>query len=126
MTFKESITSCIGNATNFSGRAPRSEYWFFVLFNILFTWLVTLGFTGIGYALGGLDGGVIAYYISAILCIVVMFLPSLSVLVRRLHDTGHSGWWYFVSMLPLVGGIWLLVLLCSSSDDENKYGLPIY
>lgn len=126
MTFTESINSCIGNATNFSGRAPRSEYWFFVLFNILFTWLAILVFVAIGYAVAGITGAAIAYYVSAFLCILIMFLPSLSVLIRRLHDTGRSGWWYFISLLPIVGPIWLLVLLCSASDDENNYGLPIY
>lgn len=53
-------------------------------------------------------------------------MPYLSVLVRRLHDTNHSGWWYFISLIPLIGTIWLIILLATDSDEENKYGLPVY
>lgn len=126
MTFTESIKSCIGNATNFSGRSPRSEYWYFVLFNILITWFILFLFTFIGYVLAGMDGATVAYCVSAVVCIFLLFLPSLSVMVRRLHDTGHSGWWYFITLVPLIGAIWMLVLLCKASDDENEYGLPVY
>lgn len=52
----------------------------------------------------------IAGYIGAFLASLMLFLPMLSVFVRRLHDTNHSGWWYFIALIPIVGGIWLLVL----------------
>jgi uncharacterized membrane protein YhaH (DUF805 family) len=51
-----------------------------------------------------------------------LFLPSLSVLVRRLHDLGRSGWWYWISLIPLVGGNILLVFTCTPSDGSNQYG----
>lgn len=126
MTFTESIKSCFDNYATFSGRAPRSEYWFFVLFNMLVVWGVILVFSALGYAVGGAEGAGIAYGIGYVICILGLFLPSLAVLVRRLHDTGRSGWWYFIAFVPVIGGIWLLVLMCTGSDDENQYGLPVY
>ena len=54
---------------------------------------------------------------------IALIIPSLAVTVRRLHDAGHSGWWYFISLIPFVGGIILLVMLCEDSQDgDNKYG----
>ncbi|MBT3559904.1 MAG: DUF805 domain-containing protein [Flavobacteriaceae bacterium] len=54
---------------------------------------------------------------------LVHFIPSLAVLVRRLHDVGKSGWFYFIVLIPLVGAIWLLVLFCTDGDQgENKWG----
>jgi uncharacterized membrane protein YhaH (DUF805 family) len=58
-----------------------------------------------------------------ILAFVAFILPTLSALVRRLHDTGRSGWWYWISLVPLIGGIWLLVLLILDGDaGDNQYG----
>jgi len=52
-----------------------------------------------------------------------LIVPSIAVLVRRLHDTGRSGWWYFISWVPCIGGIWLIVLLVSESTaGQNQYG----
>ena len=79
----------------------------------------------IGYLCGKGIGMLIAGYIGAFLASLMLFLPMLSVFVRRLHDTNHSGWWYFIA-LTIVGGIWLLVLLLTDSDEENQYGLPVY
>jgi uncharacterized membrane protein YhaH (DUF805 family) len=58
-----------------------------------------------------------------ILYILVTFIPLLAVAVRRLHDVGKSGWFYLISVIPLIGGIWLLVLFCTEGDKgDNKYG----
>jgi uncharacterized membrane protein YhaH (DUF805 family) len=95
----------------FQGRARRAEYWYFVLFNIIASLLLGLvdGLLGTGF-IGFL------YYI-------LVFLPSLAVQVRRLHDVGKSGWWILIGLIPLIGWIWLLVLLVKDSDaGENKYG----
>jgi uncharacterized membrane protein YhaH (DUF805 family) len=54
---------------------------------------------------------------------LVTFIPSLAVLVRRLHDTGRSGFWFFITLIPIVGLIWLIVLLCQRSQEgDNEYG----
>jgi uncharacterized membrane protein YhaH (DUF805 family) len=105
-------------AADFSGRSRRKEYWFFHLFNVL----VAIGICLIGVLLFGKEGiqGV------AVCCSVyslVGFVPSLSCTVRRLHDTGRSGWWYFISFIPLIGAIILLVFLVSDSEPGwNPYG----
>ena len=109
--FKKVVTE---NYTNFSGRASRSEYWYFVLaYYILYIVLVVLGNAvsdGVGLALGSLLG-------------LGLLLPSLAVAVRRLHDTSHSGWWLFIVLIPLIGGLWLLYLMCVPSDPtDNQYG----
>ncbi len=96
---------------DFKGRARRKEYWMFVLFNFIASWVLTL--------LGGLIKFPWLGYIYAL----AVFIPSLAVLVRRLHDTGRSGWWVFICFVPIVGAIWLLVLLCLDSQPEaNNWG----
>jgi uncharacterized membrane protein YhaH (DUF805 family) len=104
----------------FSGRARRKEYWIFVLVTFLFT-IVALFIDGLLFGTTGQDTG---YSLVYGLFTLAMLLPSLSVLVRRLHDVGKSGWWIFISLVPFIGGIWLLVLLLSDSQPtENQYGL---
>lgn len=110
----------------FRGRAPRSEYWWFWTFYILTEFVTMIVFGFIGYLCGDVAGMMIAGYIGVFLSSLMLFLPMLSVFVRRLHDTNHSGWWYFIAFVPLIGSIWLLVLLLTDSDEENEYGLPVY
>ena len=105
----------------FTGRSRRSEYWYFQLVYALvaITLLVPMGIAAAmeSQILAGLSG--IAYAILTLGLIV----PSIAVLVRRLHDTGRSGWWYFVSLVPLIGGILLLVWLAQDSQPgTNEYG----
>lgn len=126
MTFIDSIKSCLDKYATFRGRALRSEYWWFWTFYILTEFVTMIVFGFIGYLCGDVAGMMIAGYIGAFLSSLMLFLPMLSVFVRRLHDTNHSGWWYFIAFVPLIGGIWLLVLLLTDSDEENEYGLPVY
>lgn len=126
MTFIDSIKSCLDKYATFRGRAPRSEYWWFWIFYVLTEFVTMIVFGFIGYLCGDVAGMMIAGYIGAFLSSLMLFLPMLSVFVRRLHDTNHSGWWYFIAFVPLIGGIWLLVLLLTDSDEENEYGLPVY
>ena len=121
MTFTDSIKSCLNKYATFRGRAPRSEYWGFWAFCILTEIVAMIVFGLIGYLCGKGIGMLIAGYIGAFLASLMLFLPMLSVFVRRLHDTNHSGWWYFIALIPIVGGIWLLVLLLTDSDEENQY-----
>lgn len=101
----------------FSGRAQRKEYWMFFLFNFII--IFTLSFIGaiVSIATESYVGIFVNLYSLAI------FIPSAAVLVRRLHDTNHSGWWFFMSFIPFVGAIILLVfVLRDSQPGENRYG----
>ena len=96
----------------FGGRARRKEYWMFLLFNIIISFV--LGFVEV---LAGGSGIVYMLYSLAVL------IPSTAVTVRRLHDTGRSGWWLLISLVPLIGVIVLLVFTVQDSNpDENQYG----
>ncbi|RUO24381.1 DUF805 domain-containing protein [Aliidiomarina minuta] len=102
----------------FSGRARRKEYWFFVLFNILVGLVLLLldNLTGTYNAeLGlGLLGGIYS---------LAVIIPSLAVAVRRLHDTGRTGWWILIALIPIIGAIVLLIFLVLEGEQgENKYG----
>ena len=117
---------CLKNYTNFSGRARRSEYWFFMLFNCIFM-IAIIFLTGFfdessfanddSNALASLP--MILYFIY----FAAVFIPTLAVTARRLHDIGKSGTWFFIYFVPLIGGIWLLVLLFTDSQPGmNKWG----
>lgn len=100
------------NYVGFSGRARRKEYWMFVLFNFIAGIIL-----GIIEAIIGLPGILSGLYSLAIL------IPSLALVFRRLHDTGKSGWWILISLVPIAGSIILLVFMCLDSDaGTNKYG----
>lgn len=105
------VTSALTKYVTFQGRARRSEYWWFVLAATL----VYALFIALDIALGTTFLGVVAA--------LALLLPTLSVLVRRLHDTDRSGWWYFISLIPIVGPIILLVFLVKDSQPgDNRYG----
>ena len=102
----------------FSGRARRKEYWFFVLFNVIIIVVLTV----IDAATGTYDETVGAGILSGIYLLAI-FIPSLAVAVRRLHDTGRSGWWNLIILIPLIGIIVLIVFLClDGNPEENEYG----
>ena len=101
------------NYAVFSGRARRKEYWMFVLFNFIFALVLSL--------IGLLTFGML--YILSILYGVAVLVPALAVAVRRLHDIGKSGWYYFIILIPIAGPIWFLVLMCTDSQPgDNQYG----
>ena len=114
------------NYANFEGRARRSEYWYFILMNLLILIIPTMiMFAGIGNS-GG-EGSL--FYLGAgvlVLAGLVLFVPSLALAVRRLHDTGKSGWWYLIGVIPVVsyiGGLVLLVFYCTDGQvGSNKWG----
>ena len=93
---------------DFNGRARRSEYWYFVLFNFL-----------IGTAVGVVTGLIGIDWLSYIYS-VALLVPGIAVGVRRLHDIGKSGWWLLISFIPLIGGIWLIILMAKEGDHGNN------
>lgn len=96
----------------FSGRARRKEYWMFTLIYIL-----------IAIVLGFLDGMLGGAGILGILLAIGLFVPSLAVTVRRLHDTDRSGWWVLIAFVPFVGWLVLLVfMVLAGTSGSNQYG----
>lgn len=114
------------NYANFYGRARRSEYWYFTLFNIILAVPLVILFVALAEAGGGSEFTVGLLSIFVFIIALAMLLPSVAVAVRRLHDTGKSGWWYIIGVIPLVsyvGSIVLLVFYCTDSDPgSNKWG----
>ncbi len=114
----------------FSGRSGRMEYWMYTLFQTI----VLIGFAVVFLVIFGLEdnvsdnGDAVFGLVFALVAYLLIFLvPNISVTVRRFHDQGLSGWLYFLSFIPYLGGIILLVFMClPGSSGANKYGDPIY
>jgi uncharacterized membrane protein YhaH (DUF805 family) len=102
----------------FSGRTRRKEYWMFQLFNVLITIVLIAidlktGTSGRGVGIGLLTT----------LYFLAVFVPSLAVMVRRLHDIDHNGWWVLINLIPLFGPITILIFTVKDSQPgENQYG----
>ncbi|EAE2473811.1 DUF805 domain-containing protein [Listeria innocua] len=132
MGFLEAYKSFWKNYVNFSGRAPRSAYWYVVLWNvIIFAVLYFLAFVfGISIfmesALGGTgiasSGGALFMMVLVLLYLLAVLLPTISLMVRRLHDSGKSGLYLLLDLIPFVGSIIMLVFMCLESDGPNQYG----
>ena len=104
--------------TEFSGRARRKEYWMFVLFNLIFSIVLSL----LDQLLGTFSKD-IGWGVCSGLYFLAVLLPGLALSVRRLHDIGKHGWWLLIALIPLIGGIWLLVLTVTDSQPgANQYG----
>lgn len=102
----------------FSGRARRQEYWLFFLFNLIASIIINV----IGGVLAGATGVEAFAYLGAIYSLAVL-IPGFAVFCRRMHDTGRSGWWWLIGLIPFVGVIVLLVFCClDSQPGENQYG----
>ena len=111
MSFADAVRTCLTGYATFSGRARRSEYWWFSLF------------FAVVYFLAAVVGTAAHVSILGPVAILALLLPIIAVSVRRLHDTNRSGWWYLISLVPLVGGIVMLVFCVKDSDaGPNAYG----
>ncbi len=107
----------------FSGRARRKEYWMFVLFNVIFAVIASILDGLLGTTIKGATGTSFGFSFIYVLYILAVLIPSLAVGVRRLHDTGRSGWMMLVGLIPIIGAIWLFVLMVlGGNPGENKYG----
>ena len=114
----DAIKSVLSQYAGFSGRARRSEYWWFALFSFVLSFVAAILDSALGTSLGSGSTGVIGLIVT-----LALLLPSLAVGVRRLHDTDRSGWWLLIG---LVGLVWFIVLLVFFVQDgtrgSNRYG----
>lgn len=111
MNFVEAIQSGFSNYVNFSGRAQRSAYWWWVLFTVIVDIVASL-----------IDAAISAQIIATIAGLALL-LPSIAVGVRRLHDLDKSGWWLLIALVPLVGIIVLIIFFVQKgTTGPNRFG----
>ena len=121
MTFVDSVKTCLAKYADFSGRATRSEYWWFYLAFILFymAGLVLAGIlSSISETLGMIGFGIVA------LGALGFILPSLAAGVRRLHDVDKSGWFLLLGLIPIVGLVLLYFFVIPGTPGDNRFGAP--
>ncbi|MFC5067650.1 DUF805 domain-containing protein [Flaviflagellibacter deserti] len=119
MGFGDAIRAVLSKYATFSGRALRSEYWWWTLFLIL----LQIATSVVDAVIFGVDEG--SVQLLTLLVSLALFLPGLAVTVRRLHDTGYSGWWVLIVFIPLIGWIVLLYWMIKKGDEgTNQYGGP--
>jgi uncharacterized membrane protein YhaH (DUF805 family) len=112
MQFVPAVTKALQNYVQFEGRAFRSEYWWFALFNVLCLVAATLIDTLLG------DATIVEILVS-----LGLLLPGLAVGARRLHDTDRSGWWLLLGLIPVIGGIVLIVWFATpGTPGPNRFG----
>lgn len=116
VSFTEAIKMALQqNYCNFSGRSSRSEYWWYMLFYFIVSFIVSF--------IGNATGSQVLNYWLSLFVGLALFLPSLGLCVRRLHDINKSGWWVLLNLIPVVGWIILLIWVCKDSDPtDNQYG----
>lgn len=107
----EHFTAAVQQYINFEGRNTRTQYWMFILFYMIF------------YVVCAIVGKVIGTTLIALLYSLALLLPSIAAATRRLHDTGRSGWWQLIALIPLLGAIVLIVFLAQdTTPGDNQYG----
>ena len=115
MSIQESISTCFSKYATFEERARRPEYWWFVLFCVIVI-MVLMGLSA------AMDGSSIPMIVLCLFGLAVI-VPGIAVTVRRLHDTDRSGWWYFIQLVPAIGGIWFFVLMViGGTPGPNRFG----
>lgn len=114
MEFPEAIKSGFRNYVNFSGRASRSEYWYWTLFAVI-----------VAIVAGILDGAMFPYQETGpfgAITALILLLPGIAVGIRRLHDIDRTGWWFLLA-LTMIGVILLLVWACfKGTGGANRFG----
>lgn len=106
----DSVIAAYRRYAKFSGRATRSEFWWFELALVLF--LCSAVFVG--------ESTLLTWVWTAV--IISSLIPNIALIVRRLHDTGRSGWWYAATYIPVVGVLLVVYFLCLRSGPDNRYG----
>jgi uncharacterized membrane protein YhaH (DUF805 family) len=98
----------------FSGRARRKEFWMFALIHLVIAIVLV-----VAASVAEIDALMYVYFIY----LLATTIPTLAVTVRRLHDSGKSGWWYFIALVPFIGSFWLLALVAQAGQPQaNAYG----
>jgi uncharacterized membrane protein YhaH (DUF805 family) len=110
VSFADAVRDGFSKYVTFSGRSSRSAYWWWALFGFLAVFA--------GYIIDAVLGTLFVYVLVAL----ALLLPNLAVTVRRLHDTGRSGWWILIALVPIVGSIVLLVFMLLASEGPNQWG----
>lgn len=111
MGFGEAVSVCFKKSFVWEGRASRAEFWWFELAQVLILVAAAI--------IDQIIGTGVLYIIAAI----ALILPAIAVLVRRLHDTDRTGWWFWIYLLPVIGLIVILVFTLTGGDEgDNKYG----
>ncbi|WP_394388613.1 DUF805 domain-containing protein [Shewanella woodyi] len=95
---------------DFTGRARRKEFWMYTLFYLIF------------YVLAAFIDSLLGTMIFTAILSLGLLLPTIAIAARRLHDTGRSGWWQLLGLIPLIGAIVLIVFYVQDSIGENEYG----
>lgn len=101
----------------FSGRARRSEYWYFFLFSIIISVILGIVDGALGLVSAETGMGILGGIYS-----LAVLIPGIAVTVRRLHDTDRSGWWILIGLIPLVGLVLLVFMIQEGTSDDNQYG----
>ena len=115
MGIKDAVSTCFSKYATFSGRATRPEFWWFYLFIVIMYIVLAV--------LGGIIGDPTIATALIVIFGLAIIIPVISVVVRRLHDQDKSGAWYWIALVPAVGGIWLIVLLClPGTPGPNRFG----
>ncbi len=117
VSFSQAVSMAFNQYCKFSGRASRSEYWWFELFSLIVSFAIEVVFglfaSGNQYLYYGVSGAVS----------LIFFLPSLGLTVRRLHDIGKGGGWIFINCIPLIGQIIFLIWMIKDSEPcDNRFG----
>ncbi|PZQ66079.1 MAG: DUF805 domain-containing protein [Variovorax paradoxus] len=107
MKFMDAVKTCFTKYADFTGRASRSEYWWFVLFEVIVL----------------IVAQIIHQYVYAIAALGFL-LPALAAGARRLHDIGKSGWFLLLGLIPLVNFYLLFLLVQPSQTESNQFGAP--
>lgn len=111
MNFWQAVQSGFSNYVTFSGRAARSEYWYWVLFAL------------IGGLVAGIIDATVGGSVTELIFNLVTILPGIALAVRRMHDLDRSGWWLLLVFIPLVGAVILIVWFCSiGTRGHNRFG----
>ena len=123
--FGRAVKLFFKNYAVFNGRASRSEYWWIFLFSIL----VEMILNAINFAMDGTPNDPARLYaVLSTIWFLGTLIPSIAIGVRRLHDTNHTGWWLLISLIPVIGWIWVLVYLVQDSDEnawQSYYKEPL-
>ncbi|MFN8158894.1 MAG: DUF805 domain-containing protein [Candidatus Nanopelagicales bacterium] len=121
MGFGTAVSTCFQKYVTFSGRARRSEFWWWQLFVILLSAIASIGDSAFGLHYTKSNGVGVGWLATVVGLALV--LPSIAVLFRRLHDTGRSGWWWLLSWICCIGYVLLWIFcLTDSTPGTNQYG----